>query len=53
AGFDKKFESYFLKNVRPFLKDEVVFEKNGFYFLTKKGKLLADKISMELFFEEN
>ncbi|MFT5910508.1 MAG: oxygen-independent coproporphyrinogen-3 oxidase, partial [Paraglaciecola sp.] len=41
AGFDKKFESYFLKNVRPFLKDEVVFEKNGFYFLTKKGKLLA------------
>ncbi len=51
AGFDEKFKKYFLKNVQPFLNDGSVFKENGFYFLTKKGKLLADKISMELFFE--
>lgn len=50
ASFGEKFKSHFLKNVRPFLMDESVFEKSGHYFLTKKGKLLADKISMELFF---
>jgi len=51
SDFGEKFEKYFLKNVHPYLKNETVFEKEGYYFLTKNGKLLADKISMELFFE--
>lgn len=51
AAFGENFEQHFLKNVGRYLENESVFEKDGFYFLTKKGKLLADKISMELFFE--
>lgn len=50
TSFGERFKKHFLKNVQPFLIDESVYEKSNHYFLTKKGKLLADKISMELFF---
>ena len=49
--FGGKYEKYFLKTVRKFLQDESVFEKNKTYALTSKGKLLADRIAMELFFD--
>ena len=49
---EPNFAAYFLKNVQPFLKNETVFEKQGVFCLTEKGKLLADNISMELFAED-
>ena len=50
ADFGNGFDRYFLKNIQPFLDEETVSKKDSSYFLTQKGKLLADKISMELFF---
>lgn len=50
--FGGKYGEHFLKTVQSFLRDEFVFEKGQTYFLSLKGKLLADKIAMELFFEE-
>jgi oxygen-independent coproporphyrinogen-3 oxidase len=49
--FGEQYENHFLKTVQSFLKDEAVFEKDQTYFLSSKGKLLADRIAMELFFE--
>ncbi|MCR9286613.1 radical SAM family heme chaperone HemW [Saprospiraceae bacterium] len=47
-----EFEKFFLKNVIPFITNELVEEKrNRIYILTEKGKLLADNIAMELFWE--
>jgi oxygen-independent coproporphyrinogen-3 oxidase len=47
-----EFEKFFLKNVSPFITNELVEEKrNRIYILTEKGKLLADNIAMELFWE--
>jgi oxygen-independent coproporphyrinogen-3 oxidase len=50
--FDEKFGQHFLQNIKPFLEDESVIEKNEVYILSTKGKLLADRIAMELFFDE-
>lgn len=47
--FGEDFKIHFLKNVAPFIQQETVVEKEGIYYLTPKGKLLADKIAMELF----
>jgi predicted transcriptional regulator len=38
--------------VQPFLDQNLVVEKDGVYTLTDAGKLLADFIAAELFFEE-
>ena len=50
-AFGEKYKSHFLKTIQPFIKNETVVEKDGNYSLTSKGKLLADRIAMELFFE--
>jgi len=42
-------KAHFLKEVEPFLKQELVEENKGSYRLTRAGKLLADGISGELF----
>ena len=40
---------HFQKEVNVFLKNEMVLKSENKYFLTKTGKLYADKIAMELF----
>jgi oxygen-independent coproporphyrinogen-3 oxidase len=48
----EKYERFFLKNVSQYIETKLVEEKgNQVYILTKKGKLLADNIAMELFWE--
>ncbi len=46
------FKSYFLQNIRPFLENGTLINSENTYYLTEQGKLLADYISMELFFED-
>jgi len=46
---EKVFQSHFLKEIEPYLKDKSVLFSNERYSLSKKGKLLADRIAMELF----
>lgn len=46
------FENYFLKNVNPFLENETVLKEDHHFYLSKKGKLLADNIAMSLFWEK-
>ena len=43
------FQSHFLKEITPYLQSEHVIKSEQKFRLTKKGKLLADKIAMELF----
>ncbi len=43
------YEQYFLKTVEPYLKEELIQKNEQTYTLTSKGKLLADRIAMELF----
>ncbi|MEM8906752.1 MAG: radical SAM family heme chaperone HemW [Bacteroidota bacterium] len=45
-------QNHFLEKVGPFLQDATIVEQAGIYTLSTKGKLLADRIAMELFFEE-
>lgn len=49
SKFGTKCEQYFLKNIQPFITEKDVIIENNVYKLTLKGKLLADKIAMELF----
>ena len=42
-------EEFSLQKARDVLQNETVAEKYGNYALTSKGKLLADRIAMELF----
>lgn len=51
-NFGEQYEEHFLKTVEIFTRNGYVVEKNQTCFLTSKGKLLSDKIAMELFFEE-
>ena len=46
------FENYFLENVKQFVENEQIRVNNGIYTLARKGKLLADQIAMELFWED-
>ena len=50
-AFGDKFGQHFLLNVTQFLNDGSVIEQKGVYTLATKGKHLADRIAMELFFE--
>ena len=52
AGIDRGYVDYFTQKVATYIKDGSVIENEGVYFLTQKGKLLADRIAMELFYEE-
>lgn len=46
---DEVFERHFQKEVRPFIAEGAIIEQKGTYLLTDKGKLMADRIAMELF----
>lgn len=43
------FARYFQQQAAPFMKDAKIQEADGVFSLTRAGKLLADKIAMELF----
>ena len=49
--FGQNFLKYFNQKIVQFVQNETVTTDGKKYFLTGKGKLLADRISMELFFE--
>lgn len=49
--FGQNFLKYFNQKIVQFVQHETVTTDGKKYFLTDKGKLLADRISMELFFE--
>lgn len=48
--FGKNYLIYFNKKVLEFVQNDTVTTDGKKYFLTDKGRLLADKITMELFF---
>ncbi len=50
--FGEKFVNSFLENSKEYLTNEEMQKNNSIYTLSRKGKLLADRISSELF-EEN
>lgn len=45
------FEKYFLKKCSFFIQNKTMIQNGDSFTLTRKGKLLADNIAMELFFE--
>ncbi len=49
--FGAHFLKYFNQKIVEFVQNETVTTDGKKYFLTDKGRLLADRISMELFFE--
>ena len=48
-NFGKDITKHFQDKIYPFLNNNQLIQKNNNYILTKTGKLLADKIAMELF----
>lgn len=51
AQFGKNYLKYFNKKVLQFVQHETIMTDGKKYFLTDKGRLLADRITMELFYE--
>ncbi len=49
--FGQKFLKYFNQKIVEFVQNQTVTTDGKKYFLTDKGRLLADRIAMELFFE--
>ncbi len=49
---DLKFGAYFLDKIKNYLDQALVLEEAATYRLSTSGKLLADRIAMELFWEE-
>jgi oxygen-independent coproporphyrinogen III oxidase len=49
SAFGAAFETHFLQQVQPFLESGAIYRQDGSYTLSKTGKLLADRLSMELF----
>lgn len=49
-SFGAQFKSHFLKTVQQFVDNEAVTQNGDTFFLTQKGKLLADQVAMELFY---
>ncbi len=47
------FKNHFLKQADIFLGNKTMKQEGNNFILTRKGKLLADNISMELFFEKD
>lgn len=47
-----RFEEHFLKTSLPYIESGHLIRKDDNFSLSKSGKLLADRIAMELFFEE-
>jgi oxygen-independent coproporphyrinogen-3 oxidase len=46
-----QFEAHFSQIILPFLRNQTVEKAGDWFFLTRTGKLLADRIAMELFFD--
>lgn len=51
ATFGPSFADYFLRMVQPFLDNGTVEQWRGNYRLARSGKLLADRIAVDLFFD--
>lgn len=51
--WENHFEKHFLKTSEAFVQNETMRREGEHFILTKKGKLLADNIAMELFFAVN
>lgn len=51
-AFGEPFAGHFQQAVQPFLASGVIDKTDGKYKLTQVGKLLADKVSMELFISQ-
>lgn len=49
--FGESYFIYFSKKILEFIKNDYVFQRENIFRLTPKGKLMADFIAMELFFE--
>lgn len=49
--FGKNYLKYFNKNILQFIQNQTVMTDGKKYFLTDAGRLLADRIAMELFYE--
>ena len=49
--FGKIYLKYFNKNILQFIQNQTVMTDGKKYFLTDAGRLLADRIAMELFYE--
>ncbi len=49
--FGESYFIYFSKKILEFIKNDYVFQQENIFRLTPKGKLMADFIAMELFFE--
>lgn len=43
------FEKHFIQHIQPYLEETAVIVENQIYKLTNKGRLLADRIAMEVF----
>jgi oxygen-independent coproporphyrinogen III oxidase len=48
--FGKNYLTHFNKNILQFVQNETVMTDGKKYYLTDKGRMLADRITMELFF---
>ena len=48
-NFDSDFVNNFLRQIKNYIQQDLIFVKDTTYSLTEKGKLLADKISSDLF----
>ncbi len=51
-NIQEKFETYFLHHVQPYLRSGLIINDKTVFFLTDQGRLLADKIATELFWED-
>ncbi|MFK8101818.1 MAG: radical SAM family heme chaperone HemW [Saprospiraceae bacterium] len=51
-NIDFKFATYFLEKIKSYLDQALILEEDDTYRLSTSGKLLADRIAMELFWEE-
>lgn len=47
--FSKNLATYFITEIQEYVKNGQVCEEKGVYYLTKSGKLLADRIASDLF----
>jgi oxygen-independent coproporphyrinogen-3 oxidase len=52
-GFGERFESYFTENAKPFIEKGHLFHEGTKYFLTDEGKLFADGIAAEMFYDNS
>ena len=48
----ERFIPYFLQMARPFLEKRQLIREEAQFYLSQEGKLIADRIAMELFWEE-